>query len=64
MPQLSPINWLFLFILFWLILMINSSIMWWNTTNMYKFNKNIKKLNNINYKWFYACSYFFFFWWP
>nr|BAN81975.1 ATPase8 [Sepia pharaonis] len=51
MPQLSPINWLFLFILFWIILMINSSIMWWNTMNMYKFNKNTKKLNNINYKW-------------
>nr|YP_001382324.1 ATP synthase F0 subunit 8 [Sepia esculenta]BAF73652.1 ATP synthase subunit 8 [Sepia esculenta] len=64
MPQLSPINWLFLFFMFWIILMINSSIMWWNTMNLYKFNKTTKKLTNINYKWFYVSSYFFFFWWP
>nr|YP_008593235.1 ATP synthase F0 subunit 8 [Sepia lycidas]BAN81962.1 ATPase8 [Sepia lycidas] len=51
MPQLSPINWLFLFFMFWLIMMINSSIMWWNTMNLYKFNKSTKKLTNINYKW-------------
>nr|YP_009365212.1 ATP synthase F0 subunit 8 [Spirula spirula]ARJ60729.1 ATP synthase F0 subunit 8 [Spirula spirula] len=51
MPQLSPINWLFLFLMFWSIMFINTSIMWWNTTNMYLINKTPKVNMNINYKW-------------
>nr|YP_010454037.1 ATP synthase F0 subunit 8 [Heteroteuthis dagamensis]QXJ42014.1 ATP synthase F0 subunit 8 [Heteroteuthis dagamensis] len=51
MPQLSPINWLFLFSMFWSALMINTSIMWWNTNNLYFINKNTKSKMTINYKW-------------
>nr|ACY56493.1 ATP synthetase subunit 8 [Onykia robusta] len=51
MPQLSPINWLFLFIMFWSIMIINTSIMWWNTSNLYTINKTPKNNMNINYKW-------------
>nr|YP_008593209.1 ATP synthase F0 subunit 8 [Sepia apama]BAN81936.1 ATPase8 [Sepia apama] len=51
MPQLSPINWIFLFITFWFILLINSSITWWNTSNHYKFKKLTKDLKKINFKW-------------
>nr|YP_006234106.1 ATP synthase F0 subunit 8 [Sepiella japonica]YP_009193044.1 ATP synthase F0 subunit 8 [Sepiella maindroni]ALP86437.1 ATP synthase subunit 8 [Sepiella maindroni]BAM11165.1 ATP synthetase subunit 8 [Sepiella japonica] len=51
MPQLSPINWIFLFIIFWSILMINSSIMWWNTNNFYKLNKMNQTFMKITYKW-------------
>nr|YP_010454089.1 ATP synthase F0 subunit 8 [Eumandya parva]QXJ42066.1 ATP synthase F0 subunit 8 [Eumandya parva] len=51
MPQLSPINWLFLFFMFWSILMINTSIMWWNTNNLYMINKMKTIKPNINYKW-------------
>nr|YP_514797.1 ATP synthase F0 subunit 8 [Sepia officinalis]BAE80063.1 ATP synthetase subunit 8 [Sepia officinalis] len=51
MPQLSPINWIFLFFTFWSILMINSSIMWWNTNNLYKFNKMNQTFMKITYKW-------------
>nr|QXJ42079.1 ATP synthase F0 subunit 8 [Euprymna sp. Type 1 GS-2021] len=51
MPQLSPINWLFLFFMFWSILMINTSIMWWNTNNLYAINKTKKTKLNIKYNW-------------
>nr|YP_010583733.1 ATP synthase F0 subunit 8 [Sepia orbignyana]UXN83929.1 ATP synthase F0 subunit 8 [Sepia orbignyana] len=51
MPQLSPINWMFLFVLFWATLLINSSIMWWNTINLYKFNKLNQNFTTIKYKW-------------
>nr|YP_010944806.1 ATP synthase F0 subunit 8 [Bathothauma lyromma]YP_010944812.1 ATP synthase F0 subunit 8 [Bathothauma lyromma]WMC20940.1 ATP synthase F0 subunit 8 [Bathothauma lyromma]WMC20946.1 ATP synthase F0 subunit 8 [Bathothauma lyromma] len=51
MPQLSPINWLFLFIMFWSIMTMNTSIMWWNTNNLYTINKTSKSSMNIKYKW-------------
>nr|YP_010454115.1 ATP synthase F0 subunit 8 [Inioteuthis japonica]QXJ42105.1 ATP synthase F0 subunit 8 [Inioteuthis japonica] len=51
MPQLSPINWLFLFFMFWSILFINSSIMWWNTNNNYHINKTPTTKLNIKYNW-------------
>nr|NP_062844.1 ATP synthase F0 subunit 8 [Heterololigo bleekeri]BAA92807.1 ATP synthetase subunit 8 [Heterololigo bleekeri]BAB03656.1 ATP synthase subunit 8 [Heterololigo bleekeri] len=51
MPQLSPINWLFLFTMFWSIMFINTSIMWWNNTNTYSINKSLKTNMNVNYKW-------------
>nr|WMC20803.1 ATP synthase F0 subunit 8 [Chtenopteryx canariensis] len=51
MPQLSPINWMFLFIMFWSIMLINSSIMWWNTNNLYTINKTTSTNMSIKYKW-------------
>nr|YP_010944752.1 ATP synthase F0 subunit 8 [Galiteuthis armata]YP_010944758.1 ATP synthase F0 subunit 8 [Galiteuthis armata]WMC20850.1 ATP synthase F0 subunit 8 [Galiteuthis armata]WMC20856.1 ATP synthase F0 subunit 8 [Galiteuthis armata] len=51
MPQLSPINWLFLFIMFWSIMIMNTSIMWWNTNNLYTINKMMKSNMIIKYKW-------------
>nr|YP_010241794.1 ATP synthase F0 subunit 8 [Xenophora japonica]QTI82482.1 ATP synthase F0 subunit 8 [Xenophora japonica] len=29
MPQLSPLNWIFLFILFWLAVISVSILIWW-----------------------------------
>nr|YP_010610672.1 ATP synthase F0 subunit 8 [Cirrothauma magna]WAP91427.1 ATP synthase F0 subunit 8 [Cirrothauma magna] len=52
MPQLSPLNWMFLFLFFWFIMILNSSITWWNNKNLYKINiikNNKKKL--IKYYW-------------
>nr|YP_010610698.1 ATP synthase F0 subunit 8 [Luteuthis dentatus]WAP91466.1 ATP synthase F0 subunit 8 [Luteuthis dentatus]WAP91492.1 ATP synthase F0 subunit 8 [Luteuthis dentatus] len=51
MPQLSPLNWMFLFMFFWFIMTLNSSIMWWNNMNSYNFiNPNTKK-KPIKYNW-------------
>nr|QXJ42352.1 ATP synthase F0 subunit 8 [Sepioloidea lineolata] len=51
MPQLSPINWMLLFLTFWTIMILNMSVLWWNTNHCYFIKKNSKSLTNINYKW-------------
>nr|YP_010270205.1 ATP synthase F0 subunit 8 [Amphioctopus fangsiao etchuanus]YP_514811.1 ATP synthase F0 subunit 8 [Amphioctopus fangsiao]AWX90644.1 ATP synthase F0 subunit 8 [Amphioctopus fangsiao]AWX90656.1 ATP synthase F0 subunit 8 [Amphioctopus fangsiao]AWX90667.1 ATP synthase F0 subunit 8 [Amphioctopus fangsiao]AWX90679.1 ATP synthase F0 subunit 8 [Amphioctopus fangsiao]AWX90691.1 ATP synthase F0 subunit 8 [Amphioctopus fangsiao] len=51
MPQLSPLNWIMLFLLFWFLLFLNSSIMWWNNKNKYILmnQKPVKK--KLKYNW-------------
>nr|YP_010627090.1 ATP synthase F0 subunit 8 [Tremoctopus violaceus]ATR85788.1 ATP synthase F0 subunit 8 [Tremoctopus violaceus]WBK26781.1 ATP synthase F0 subunit 8 [Tremoctopus violaceus] len=51
MPQLSPLNWFFLFFLFWMLMSLNSSIMWWNNKNMYSTCKFMKNKKNMKYNW-------------
>nr|YP_010577097.1 ATP synthase F0 subunit 8 [Amphitretus pelagicus]UZN92543.1 ATP synthase F0 subunit 8 [Amphitretus pelagicus] len=51
MPQLSPLNWTILFIFFWFLLYMNSSIMWWNNKNYYNINKTLKPCKLIKYNW-------------
>nr|YP_009925548.1 ATP synthase F0 subunit 8 [Tanea lineata]QNH82271.1 ATP synthase F0 subunit 8 [Tanea lineata] len=31
MPQLSPLNWIFLFLLFWAAVFMVSVLIWWST---------------------------------
>nr|YP_009469107.1 ATP synthase F0 subunit 8 [Charonia lampas]AOY34913.1 ATP synthase F0 subunit 8 [Charonia lampas]AVC55721.1 ATP synthase F0 subunit 8 [Charonia lampas] len=31
MPQLSPLNWIFLFILFWVAVLSLSILIWWSS---------------------------------
>nr|QHD26807.1 ATP synthase F0 subunit 8 [Melo melo] len=48
MPQLSPLNWIFLFTLFWVMVLSFSILVWWSSkiffqsSNMYLscFNEN------------------------
>nr|YP_010174597.1 ATP synthase F0 subunit 8 [Octopus fitchi]QBR54754.1 ATP synthase F0 subunit 8 [Octopus fitchi] len=51
MPQLSPLNWILLFSMFWTLLFLNSSIMWWNNNNLYNFNSKLNKSKKINFNW-------------
>nr|YP_010281932.1 ATP synthase F0 subunit 8 [Turbo cornutus]UKH51311.1 ATP synthase F0 subunit 8 [Turbo cornutus] len=44
MPQLAPINWLFLFFLFWFVVGLSSTLIWWSFKTEYK----IKSINNMN----------------
>nr|YP_009742275.1 ATP synthase F0 subunit 8 [Polinices sagamiensis]QID90357.1 ATP synthase F0 subunit 8 [Polinices sagamiensis] len=30
MPQLSPLNWIFLFVLFWTAVLVVSILIWWS----------------------------------
>nr|YP_010349887.1 ATP synthase F0 subunit 8 [Monodonta labio]UOH96729.1 ATP synthase F0 subunit 8 [Monodonta labio] len=30
MPQLAPVNWLFLFSLFWFIIAVTATLIWWS----------------------------------
>nr|QIQ23140.1 ATP synthase subunit 8 [Rochia nilotica] len=36
MPQLAPVNWLFLFILFWFTISLVSALVWWSSKLEYK----------------------------
>nr|YP_010610620.1 ATP synthase F0 subunit 8 [Opisthoteuthis californiana]WAP91375.1 ATP synthase F0 subunit 8 [Opisthoteuthis californiana] len=51
MPQLSPLNWMFLFVFFWSIMALNSSVMWWNNSNLYNFTKLNSNKKLIKYSW-------------
>nr|WAP91440.1 ATP synthase F0 subunit 8 [Cirrothauma sp. LA-2022] len=52
MPQLSPLNWMFLFSFFWMIMLTNSSVMWWNNKPPYKINLLKNNMNiPIKYYW-------------
>nr|YP_003204801.1 ATP synthase F0 subunit 8 [Monoplex parthenopeus]ACF04882.1 ATP synthase F0 subunit 8 [Monoplex parthenopeus] len=36
MPQLSPLNWIFLFILFWATVLVISILIWWSNKIFYQ----------------------------
>nr|ACF04910.1 ATP synthase F0 subunit 8 [Calyptraea chinensis] len=38
MPQLAPLNWFFLYILFWFIVMLMSILIWWSNLSLFKSN--------------------------
>uniref|UniRef100_UPI00315C93C4 ATP synthase F0 subunit 8 n=1 Tax=Voluta musica TaxID=3169513 RepID=UPI00315C93C4 len=38
MPQLSPLNWIFLFILFWVSVLSLSVLIWWSKKTFFKAN--------------------------
>nr|YP_010884209.1 ATP synthase F0 subunit 8 [Pila globosa]WIW42427.1 ATP synthase F0 subunit 8 [Pila globosa] len=50
MPQLSPLNWIFLFFMFWLLVIIISAMIWWNKKNFFYSALN-EKLTNTPNKW-------------
>nr|YP_009417595.1 ATP synthase subunit 8 [Steromphala umbilicaris]AQD17688.1 ATP synthase subunit 8 [Steromphala umbilicaris]AQD17701.1 ATP synthase subunit 8 [Steromphala umbilicaris] len=35
MPQLAPVNWLFLFILFWFVVTLGATLIWWSFKSNY-----------------------------
>nr|YP_009255703.1 ATP synthase F0 subunit 8 [Tylomelania sarasinorum]AND97137.1 ATP synthase F0 subunit 8 [Tylomelania sarasinorum] len=39
MPQLSPLNWVFLFLLFWGVIFLVFSMMWWESKVSYLVSK-------------------------
>uniref|UniRef100_A0AB39CBX7 ATP synthase F0 subunit 8 n=1 Tax=Cymatium sp. TaxID=3160661 RepID=A0AB39CBX7_9CAEN len=36
MPQLSPLNWIFLFVLFWAAMLTISILIWWSSKIFYQ----------------------------
>nr|UAA82789.1 ATP synthase F0 subunit 8 [Tarebia granifera] len=43
MPQLSPLNWMFLFLLFWLTIFLVFCLIWWQSSFEFKVH-NSKEL--------------------
>nr|ADO60404.1 ATP synthase F0 subunit 8 [Hydrochus sp. BMNH 840193] len=52
MPQMAPLNWIFLFIMFTTIFLMLNSMNYFSMIYSFKKINNIKKeINEINYKW-------------
>nr|WAK83094.1 ATP synthase F0 subunit 8 [Janus sp.] len=52
MPQMSPMNWMFLLIMFTLLLIMCISMIYFNyLPSPKKFKLNNKKTNFLNWKW-------------
>nr|YP_010852299.1 ATP synthase F0 subunit 8 [Desmaulus extinctorium]WGH72831.1 ATP synthase F0 subunit 8 [Desmaulus extinctorium] len=52
MPQLSPLNWIFLYLLFWFIVMTVSVMIWWSNNSFFRSGHlNLNDLNKNNWLW-------------
>nr|UYB77578.1 ATP synthase F0 subunit 8 [Philonthus lomatus] len=51
MPQMAPMNWLTLFIMFTIIFLIFNSMNYFSFKYPYKSSSTIKKTFKINWKW-------------
>nr|YP_010241716.1 ATP synthase F0 subunit 8 [Aporrhais serresiana]QTI82404.1 ATP synthase F0 subunit 8 [Aporrhais serresiana] len=52
MPQLSPLNWIFLFLLFWVAVLSLSIIVWWTNKIYFRsesLGSHISKENKWNW---------------
>nr|YP_010891504.1 ATP synthase F0 subunit 8 [Alviniconcha kojimai]WJK73027.1 ATP synthase F0 subunit 8 [Alviniconcha kojimai]BAN63344.1 ATP synthase F0 subunit 8 [Alviniconcha sp. Al-Pm-28] len=50
MPQLSPLNWILLFLLFWTAVLVVSVMIWWTKKNSFTCT-NLKKASILENKW-------------
>nr|YP_010119554.1 ATP synthase F0 subunit 8 [Ficus variegata Roding, 1798]QRB78537.1 ATP synthase F0 subunit 8 [Ficus variegata Roding, 1798]WNS64248.1 ATP synthase F0 subunit 8 [Ficus subintermedia] len=50
MPQLSPLNWIFLFILFWSAVLLLSILIWWSK-KIYFYSESAKLSDMKENKW-------------
>nr|WHM50487.1 ATP synthase F0 subunit 8 [Helicostoa sinensis] len=50
MPQLAPLNWMFLFILFWTMIALVSIMIWWSKKTFFS-AKSLKKSSLKQNKW-------------
>nr|YP_009907506.1 ATP synthase F0 subunit 8 [Alviniconcha boucheti]QLI54073.1 ATP synthase F0 subunit 8 [Alviniconcha boucheti] len=50
MPQLSPLNWILLFLLFWAAVLVVSVLIWWTKKNSFACMTS-KKASILENKW-------------
>nr|QFG38785.1 ATP synthase F0 subunit 8 [Glaphyrina caudata] len=50
MPQLSPLNWILLFILFWSAVLTMSVLIWWSTKTFFQ-DESLTQINLKENKW-------------
>nr|AXA45348.1 ATP synthase F0 subunit 8 [Toxicochlespira sp. MNHN IM 2013-9841] len=52
MPQLSPLNWMLLFVLFWSLVLSFSILIWWSNKIMYLNEKSLEsKVKKNKWNW-------------
>nr|YP_009239753.1 ATP synthase F0 subunit 8 [Turritella bacillum]AMM72631.1 ATP synthase F0 subunit 8 [Turritella bacillum] len=47
MPQLSPLNWIFLFFLFWCVVFSVSAMIWWGSKVGFSFNEKMPEEDEL-----------------
>nr|YP_003204697.1 ATP synthase F0 subunit 8 [Oxymeris dimidiata]ACF04830.1 ATP synthase F0 subunit 8 [Oxymeris dimidiata] len=50
MPQLSPLNWILLFMLFWSAVLVLSVLIWWSNKTFFE-GKNLTHIDSKENKW-------------
>nr|BAU24811.1 ATP_synthase_F0_subunit_8 [Lepetodrilus nux] len=50
MPQLSPINWLFLFVMFWSVISLATCLLWWMMVVKFSFVSSVGSGVSESYK--------------
>nr|YP_010241781.1 ATP synthase F0 subunit 8 [Varicospira cancellata]QTI82469.1 ATP synthase F0 subunit 8 [Varicospira cancellata] len=50
MPQLSPLNWIFLFLLFWVAVLTVSIMIWWTNKTFFQ-SESMSKTSLKQNKW-------------
>nr|UFI48584.1 ATP synthase F0 subunit 8 [Amalda bellonorium] len=52
MPQLSPLNWILLFILFWMAVLVLSVLIWWSGKTFFQAKSpTMIKLKENKWNW-------------
>nr|YP_003204775.1 ATP synthase F0 subunit 8 [Cymbium olla]ACF04869.1 ATP synthase F0 subunit 8 [Cymbium olla] len=51
MPQLSPLNWVFLFMLFWFMISAISVMIWWSSKMNFNLESGFKDFNENKWNW-------------
>nr|YP_009539835.1 ATP synthase F0 subunit 8 [Cerithidea obtusa]AYQ21838.1 ATP synthase F0 subunit 8 [Cerithidea obtusa] len=51
MPQLSPLNWVLLFVLFWFVVLLTFSLIWWQKKLYFKAGVSVKEMKVAENKW-------------
>nr|WNO18574.1 ATP synthase F0 subunit 8 [Neolepetopsis sp.] len=57
MPQLGPMNWLFVYMFFWIIVLVFCIVMWWEFDVCFEISScslgdgEVKLTENLNWMW-------------
>nr|YP_010400297.1 ATP synthase F0 subunit 8 [Purpura bufo]UQS75996.1 ATP synthase F0 subunit 8 [Purpura bufo] len=51
MPQLSPLNWILLFLLFWSAVLSMSILVWWSSKVFFQSSSSSKTLKENKWNW-------------
>nr|AXA45322.1 ATP synthase F0 subunit 8 [Anguloclavus sp. 2 MNHN IM 2013-9661] len=51
MPQLSPLNWILLFLLFWTTVLTMAVLMWWSKKTMFESGNLTSNFKKNKWNW-------------
>nr|ANJ59894.1 ATP synthase F0 subunit 8 [Nacella clypeater] len=58
MPQLGPVNWLFVYLCFWFVIFLISVVFWWVSSNHFHLSDSASKSSSLDETGSKAVSFF------